>query len=219
MTILAQFDGENTDFLANIPTVNLSSGGPGPDVRRTGGADDKTVNIIRLEQTEVLLSAWVHWISEQREWKNFLTLTFRDEITQEAALAKYYRLVRLLNRRLFGSHYTRIVGHSYFSYVIGIERQTRGVLHLHCLVDRPIDYSFIHKVWNEWAGFVWIEKVGTADRDVIYYISKYISKGGELLPYFADLRTSNRVPNSLPIWWSASGSPVRLRSERRTGKG
>jgi len=205
MNILAQNDGgciENNDFLHNIPIVG--------DVIRPGGLDERKpaygakdlIHIVRIEQTECLQNGWVDWVAKQKYWKHFLTLTFRDEINQANALSMWYRFVKLLNRRVFGSHYTRIVHHSYFSYVLGIERQTRGVLHFHVLIDRPIDYSFIHKIWNDWAGYAWIEKIELEKyRDAVFYVSKYIIKGGELIPYFADPRTTLMVPTVAPIWW------------------
>ena len=58
----------------------------------------------------------------------FVTLTFKDPIAPEPAFNIWWRLVRLLNEGSFGRHYTRIVGHAYFSYVLGIEYQRRDVV-------------------------------------------------------------------------------------------
>jgi hypothetical protein len=205
MSSIAQVDGEiqeNIDFLHTIPTTELlDAPRSAREEHRKGASND--VYVVRIEKTACLQDEWINWVSKQRIWKHFVSMTYREEITQEAALAMWYRFIRLLNRRVFGDHYTRIVHHSYFSYVLGIERQTRGVLHFHVLIDRPIDYAFIHKVWNDWAGFSWIEQIKPeSNRDAIFYVSKYVVKGGELLPYFTDRQTTLMVPPARPLWWS-----------------
>ncbi len=89
------------------------------------------------------------WISEMAVWKVFLTLTFENETPVDRAMEKFKRLVRELNKSVFGKNYTRKVGHSYFSYILAIEKQGRGVIHFHVLIDRAVDFKLIHKWWGE----------------------------------------------------------------------
>ena len=137
------------------------------------------------------------WLATARFWRLFLTLTFKDPIRPEPAFNIWRRLVRLLNERSFGKHYTRIVQHSYFSYVLGIEFQRRDVVHFHALVDKPLNFDLIHRWWNRAAGFAWIDKIEHY-QEAIRYVTKYVTKGGELKVYLAK---TERVPKPLPLWW------------------
>jgi hypothetical protein len=110
-------------------------------------------------------------------------------------------LIRYMNLELFGSNYTRIYGHSYFSYVVGVERQQRNVLHYHMIVDRPINYELVHKTWGMMCGFAWIKPIIEAS-GAINYISKYVIKGGELLPYFIDEKVRLMAPKRKPLWYT-----------------
>jgi hypothetical protein len=149
---------------------------------------------------QVLSDEWAEWISSVRSWRVFGSLTYRDFIYQDKALEMWQRFVRVLNKNVFGKHYTRKVGHSYFSYILGIEYQTRDVLHFHFLADCPLPFSMIHQIWNSWAGCAWLEMVGQGDRTPLYYVSKYVSKGGEIIPYM-NTTAQGRVPLSRPVWW------------------
>jgi len=101
---------------------------------------------------KVLADANYTWLCNAKHWINFVTLTFREEISKEAAYKKFKLLLRALNTRLLGEHYCLKVHHSYFSYILGTEYQLRGVIHFHMLVDKPIDYQFIHDYWKDIAG-------------------------------------------------------------------
>ena len=68
----------------------------------------------------------------ERIWIVFLTLTFREETAYDVAIAKFKRLVRVINKKVVGNQYTNIVKHSYFSYVLGIEYQQQGSDSLPC---------------------------------------------------------------------------------------
>jgi hypothetical protein len=137
------------------------------------------------------------WLSGVRLWKLFLTLTFKNPIAPDPAFQIWRRLVRLLNQKSFGGHYTRIVHHSYFSYVLGIEFQRRDVVHFHALVDKPLNFDLIHSWWNRAAGFVWIDQIEHREK-AIHYVTKYVTKGGEIKIYAA---RNERVPKPLPMWW------------------
>lgn len=137
------------------------------------------------------------WLATAKAWKLFLTLTFKNPIGPEPAFQIWRRLVRILNHKSFGRHYTRIVQHSYFSYVLGIEFQRRDVVHFHALVDKPLNFDLVHRWWNRAAGFAWIDQIQNRDK-AIHYVTKYVTKGGELKTYAAK---TERMPKPLPIWW------------------
>jgi len=144
-----------------------------------------------------LRKTWSEWLS-MRQWRVFLTLTFRDETYPETAMRLLYRLIRKLNEEVVCLRYINYVGHSYFSYVASIEYQKRDVIHFHVLIDRPVNFEAIHTYWNKWAGFAKVELV-KQNENAVYYVTKYIAKCGEMgLPYFAK---KIYTPTFLPKWW------------------
>lgn len=145
-----------------------------------------------------LANDWASMIDQLADWKIFATLTFEDDVYPDVAKRKLYRLIRRLNEDVFGKKYRRIVGHSYFSYVIGIEYQIREVVHFHMLIDQPINFRLAHKLWNSWAGFAWFDKVKSQE-DATKYLSKYVVKGGEVIPFTAKKKLT---PKTLPYWWT-----------------
>jgi len=154
----------------------------------------------RLEQRSELTDAWVDWIADQRAWSSFISLTFKNEVSQVGALGTWGRLLRTLNKEVVGKNYTRIVHHSYFSYCLGLERQTRGVLHIHGIVDRPVDFGLIHSYWNAAAGWAWIDPIN--DRQgAAEYLTKYVMKGGEIMPYLAAAPPYQLKPGKVFTWW------------------
>lgn len=159
----------------------------------------------------VLVDEWVPWILELAPWKNFLTLTFKEEKTPDVALSLFRWLVRVTNERTFGKRYARTVGHSYYSYCYGMEYQKRDVVHFHVLTDKPIDYTLVHSAWGNRCGFAWIDGNLTKKEDVITYVCKYVLKGGEIDVYKAK---KDFVPKVLPTWWN-DGSVLLSRAEQQ----
>ncbi len=145
----------------------------------------------------VTQEAYRKWLSRLKLWRLFLTLTFRNPIAPDPAYQIWRRLIRTLNQKSFGPRYTRIVHHSYFSYVLGLEYQRRDVVHFHALVDKPLNFDLIHRWWNRAAGFAWIDQIEHYDK-AIHYVTKYVIKGGELSIYVA---RNERMPKPLPLWW------------------
>ena len=144
-----------------------------------------------------LREGWEKWVRGFAQWQSFVTLTFRDIVTRDQSENQFRFLIQVLNRDLFGNHYTRIVGHSYFAYAAGWEHQKRGALHLHVLVDRRINYDLVHAVWGKMSGFAWIEPVVDLE-PVVGYLSKYVSKGGELSLYKP---AKVKEPAFRPLWY------------------
>lgn len=154
-----------------------------------------------FEVKQDLVSAWSSWVSDLEDWKVFITLTFRDDKTGDVARSLFQWFVRFNNQALLGKHYTRIVGHSYFSYLLGIEYQRRDVIHFHVLIDQPVKYDLIHSLWGERCGFAWIDGKMRDRQKVINYVCKYIVKGGEVELY---RKKKSFVPDPLPVWWCLS---------------
>ena len=143
----------------------------------------------------------VSWILSLADWKVSLTLTFRDEKPNDVAVAYFKRLVRELNKGVFGKKYTKIVNHSYFSYALGVEYQRRDVIHFHVIIDKPVDFNKIHTLWNDWAGFAWTDII-RSKYDCVRYIAKYNLKGGQVEVYRAK---KDYLPRVLPSWWDEDG--------------
>ena len=140
------------------------------------------------------------WLEKLKNWKTYLTLTFKEITPPDVARSKFNHLVQVLNRDAFGKHYVRKVGHSYFSYVLAMEYQQRGVVHFHTLADRPINFDLVHRYWNCAAGFAWVEPV-KSQGDVVGYCSKYISKGGEVDIFESESSRTPMLGRLPPYWW------------------
>ncbi|HEY9758887.1 MAG TPA: hypothetical protein V6C97_27205 [Oculatellaceae cyanobacterium] len=146
----------------------------------------------------VLRDEWVSYVKGFSDWRLFVTLTFRDIVTRDQCEHLFGFLVQVLNRDLYGNHYTRIVHHSYFSYCVGFEYQVRGALHMHVLVDQPLHLTLLHSVWQNVAGFAWVDP---ANDRAVKYVSKYVTKGGDLAVW----KQSNfKMPAFVPLWFSSS---------------
>lgn len=139
----------------------------------------------------------IYWILPLAKWKVGLTLTFREDKPNDVAIAYWKRLIRALNKELFGEHYTKIVKHSYFSYAYGIEYQKRDVIHFHAIMDKPVNFEKIHHLWNKWAGYAWTDLIRN-HTGFVSYIAKYNLKGGQVEVYKAD---KDYVPDVIPVWW------------------
>lgn len=134
-----------------------------------------------------LQDEWARWIAEQ-PWQWYVTLTFASEDPHaftakaevkhcEFAQRCYRRWIRSINEERFGKRFRR-KGHG-VSHVQAIELQKRGVAHFHALLDgvEPLEYGIAHEKWPH--GMAWI-KPYEADKGGASYLSKYVSKGGEL---------------------------------------
>jgi hypothetical protein len=180
------------------------------DSRDDSSAEDLIEAETYLDRCEDLSEAWdgrgirnvikdatAEWIANLAPWRIFLTLTFRDETPVDVAWHQFYALVRSLNVALLGKHYTKGVGHSYFGYVVGMERQSRGVVHFHVLIDRPVHFGLIHWEWQVRAGFAHTDMIRST-AEAIQYVSKYTLKGGDIWPYVPQ---QDWQPDPLPHWW------------------
>lgn len=149
-----------------------------------------------------LRNAWSDYVATFAEWKSFWSLTFADrdrthDVTRSEAEFLWRRLVQSLNADLFGNHYTRIVGHSYFSYALAFEFQKRGTLHMHALVDRRTNWELANRLWRRMAGIIKIKTVEDV-QGVSRYISKYVTKGGDVVLYRPE---AYKEPAFKPLWY------------------
>lgn len=168
-----------------------------------------------LELRQDQQRAWVVWILGAASWRSFITLEFKDIVGRDRARACWRSLVQTLNRDLWGNHYTRDVGHCYFAYLVGYEQQKRGSFHLHALVDRPVNYQLIHDTWHilggdaqaklnpsdrSHIGFAWIDQIKDVIASVVY-VTKYVSKGGDLEIHLPQKWVYKKEPPFKPMWW------------------
>lgn len=164
--------------------------------------ENLTTNIYKNQLHE----DWSIFISELAEWRTFFTFTWKEFHSQEMVIRKMRSLVQILNRDLYGKSYTRLVGHSYFSYAFGLEHQSRGALHVHMIVDKPIHFDLVHAVLRKYGGWCNGRKIEDV-LNAIAYTTKYAVKGGELNFYKS---TCNKLPRFVPMWYlQASGLLVK----------
>ncbi|RPH75452.1 hypothetical protein EHM76_01635 [bacterium] len=158
---------------------------------------DKAIDIDR----KLIKQEYIEWLANMKDWRSFVTLTFKNDTSEFAAILAIRALIRRLNKEVWGDHYVKIVGHSYFSYVYSMEYQIREVVHFHLIVDKPIDYNVLHDFWSQWYGFAWSKKIEIGSQaKVLEYITKYMTKEGtdKLSLYSAK---KDYVPKIRPSWW------------------
>lgn len=149
---------------------------------------------------KILLSAWQELIAGSADWMFMITLTVSNEhlCGVDAILRRFSTLIQILNRDLLGKHYIKKVGHCYFSYVVGVEYTKNGVVHLHLLVDMPLNFELVHRIWNFVSGFAYIKPV-TDKKGVSNYMCKYVAKEQDLI---IRIRHEDLPrPKFLPFWY------------------
>jgi hypothetical protein len=164
--------------------------------------DDDAANaesIATASRRSNLAAAWAEYTAEFASWRAMVTLTVAKEhwCSSDVFNNRWRTLVQILNNDLVGPRYVQKVGHSYFSYVKGNEYTVNEVVHAHILVDRPIHFSLLHKVWNAMSGFAYIKKIDNRC-GAARYVSKYVTKNSDLDFYKSKY---SYQPHPLPIWW------------------
>jgi hypothetical protein len=159
------------------------------------------------EARKLRAESMAEFVALLAEWKTFLTLTCARSTKLQYAEKLFNRLVFELNRQCVGGHYKRKVkGESYFSYVASFEYQHRNVIHIHILVDKPIDVDLVHLLWKKWAGTAHIEHVRSPD-DASRYVTKISYRDGPIHVYKARI---NYVPKAKPNWWPPALSTASM---------
>lgn len=151
----------------------------GPSTRGTGTGERVGALIV----FPTLQAAWSAFLA-QFEWQWFATFTFRDPPHPEGADKKWRVWVNLLNRSLYGRHWSRSPGRGVY-WVRALERTKADVLHYHALLGDAEDLNARARrltwmdEWNRLAGYAKIE-VPRGSQFVASYVSKYVTKGGEI---------------------------------------
>lgn len=136
-----------------------------------------------LGSRSVQASSWASWIPSLFSPAQFVTTTFKEETSLNSVLRRHGFVTQQINRKLFGNNWRRR-GEG-VSYVIGIEPQSRGVLHSHAVWDLPfVPYDVVHGLEKRIGGRIWIEPVTDAS-GVGYYVSKYAVKSGSVFVYLS----------------------------------
>jgi len=148
------------------------------------------------------VKAYSNWLAGLSDWKILMTLTFdqrekKYDITFKDADKCFRWFLRVLNKDLFGNNYRRIVGHSYFGYVVSFERTTKGFVHMHVLCDDRINWSLAGLCWRKAHGRIHIEPI-TDIEGAAGYVTKYVAKGGDLRVYMPPKR---KQPAFKPLWY------------------
>ncbi|MBA7680746.1 hypothetical protein ES703_89067 [subsurface metagenome] len=129
---------------------------------------------------------WAEWLlNESWGWQWYITLTFKDIIHPEQADRCYRKFVRINNERIYGKRYIRY--HKGITWARGLEYQRRGVIHFHALFSGLPSYwengehrKRAMKDWERTADKCGFARIYPYKKGACAYISKYISKGGEL---------------------------------------
>lgn len=137
-------------------------------------AKDRTENLRNLEKTMHRLSDLINAnISpDNAECCRFITYTFRENMNDAERL---YAEFRNFNKR-FKRHYEKQSYH--YEYLITVEAQARGALHLHGIYifnkKAPfIDSTFLEKMWGN--GFISIRAMDKNIDDLGKYLTAYLT--------------------------------------------
>ena len=135
---------------------------------------------VNITHPTEIQKAWIEFLTPL-PWQWFATLTFHREVHPEQADKRYRRWVRHLNEDVYGRRF-REKGLGIF-WTKAIEFQRRGVQHFHALLG-PGDLSkfnhfdYMNLWYNEGNGFARIYPYDS--EKVLWYVSKYVIKGGEI---------------------------------------
>lgn len=130
----------------------------------------------------VLRASWGQFVARW-QWEWFVSLTFQYDTHPERALKLFRVWISKLNREIYGPRWHRKEPYG-VEYVVAVEYQKSGRVHLHALISRVGDTRRL--TWMDFwldlddlAGFARIEPVNNQDA-VANYVTKYVTKGGEI---------------------------------------
>ena len=161
---------------------------PGPASRLNHGLQGPHVKALSCEafpksDMQLLRDAWAEFLSAYPfQW--FATFTFETNVHPEAALKRWRFFTNQLNRSLYGRRWQK-KEHGGIYWILGIERQRRGVIHFHALMGGVNDLNKAARrlscmdYWNELAGFARIEAI-RSNEAALRYVTKYVVKGGDI---------------------------------------
>jgi len=140
-----------------------------------------------LPKKQTLQDAWVEFIEGFEPYHWYVTLTFKNAVTNTRANKQFHRYMRRINEALFGKRF-REKGLG-LPYVNARERQLRGNPHFHTLIGgdvwrlRRLSYM---DLWEKGEGRKFnangFARIWPYDKEqgAKVYVSKYILKGGEI---------------------------------------
>jgi hypothetical protein len=177
--------GEEAVVAVRRPASALRA--PGPDGRPHRGLQGPRVKVPAPLSAGIdkgaLRDAWAEFLSPITfQW--FATLTFETNVHPEAALKRYRRFTNEINRSLYGRRWEKHAQGG-IHWIVALERQRRGVVHLHALMGDLNDLNQITRRlrwtdrWHEMAGFARIEAIRSDDA-ALRYVTKYVVKDGEI---------------------------------------
>jgi hypothetical protein len=143
--------------------------------------------VVILQTPDTLRAAWSEWLAG-RPWDLFLTLTSDHRTHPEALHKRFCWHLHQISDELYGRTLTRRKG-TPIEYVNGIERHKSGWPHSHALlrfpdVDLADPLQFSLASWqrriSEAGGFCWLSRPRD-QADVVGYVTKYVTKDGELI--------------------------------------
>ena len=146
---------------------------------------------------------WNVWLSS-RPWDLFVTLTSDHRTHPEALHKRLQYCCNTMCDELYGRAVRR-KRRNPIEYVNGIERHKTGWPHSHALLRLPgVDVSdreqFSLAEWQKWitgtGGFAWLSPP-RSQGDVVSYVTKYVTKDGELA--LSD-NLSPAVDRTPPLW-------------------
>lgn len=127
--------------------------------------------------------AYADWLAEY-PWNWFCTLTFANPPHPEKAEKCFGYWIHQINQLLHGRRYQKNDRSIYWA--LALEYHKSGVIHFHALLgDSPdINLQLTRKhakqLWEDLAGWSRIRRIDHRLRAVTGYVSKYVTKGGEL---------------------------------------
>jgi len=134
-----------------------------------------------------LQEGWIEFIEGFEPYHWYVTLTFKNPVTNTRANKQFHRYIRRINETLFGKRY-RDKGLG-VPYVNARERQGRGVPHFHTLIGGDVyklkRLSYMD-LWHKGEGRKFngngYARILPYDKEqgAKIYVSKYVVKGGEI---------------------------------------
>jgi len=168
---------------------------------------------LRINDNSIILTlneGWVQMADKFEPWHWYLSLTFQYFVNTEYALRQFKRFIRLINEKVHGKRFrgngkwdSRCKG---VPWLNAIEWQRRGVLHFHALLGGEsnklgtLGYPSMSRYKDIWQyglkkkngiykfhpnGFAKIVEYDSS-KGAKHYLSKYVTKGGELDIYIPE---------------------------------
>jgi len=136
--------------------------------------------MISYEEGKKLRQAYVEWIMPLSDWQWYCHFTFKNPVHPEQANRRFLRFTRDINKALFGKRYGE--NGQGVSWVRGQEWQKRDVIHFHVLHGGGVSVLRRLTYMDRWYEDNGIARIQPYDKDkgAVYYMVKYILKGGEI---------------------------------------